>query len=34
MKRIKKDYMNAETFSELIEAAKQALAYERGARDG
>jgi predicted RNase H-like HicB family nuclease len=31
---IKKEYMSAETFSELIEAARQALAYERGARDG
>jgi predicted RNase H-like HicB family nuclease len=34
MKRFKKDYMSAETFSALMEAAQQALAYERGARDG
>jgi len=30
----KKSYMQDEAFSELMEAAGQALAYERGARDG
>lgn len=33
-KKTKKDYMQDETFAELIESAGQALAYERGARDG
>lgn len=33
-RRIKKNYMQTGTFAELIEAAEQALAYERGARDG
>lgn len=34
MKKNKKEYMKDETFAELIEAAKQALAYERGAHEG
>jgi predicted RNase H-like HicB family nuclease len=34
MKRIKKEYMSAETSSALMESARQALAYERGTRDG
>jgi hypothetical protein len=33
-RKTKKDYMQDETFAELIESAGQALAYERGARDG
>lgn len=32
--RTQKDYMQEGTFAELIEAAEQALAYERGAREG
>lgn len=32
--RGKKDYMEDGTFAELVEAAEQALAYERGAREG
>ncbi|MDQ3816279.1 MAG: hypothetical protein M3362_01145 [Acidobacteriota bacterium] len=32
--RTKKDYMQDGAFAELMEAAKQALAYERGAREG
>ena len=31
-KRIRKAYMREETFTELIESARQALTYERGAR--
>lgn len=34
MKKSKKEYMSDETFAELIEAAEQALAYERGASEG
>lgn len=30
----KKSYMHDGAFSELMEAARQTLAYERGARDG
>ncbi len=30
----KKDYMRDGTFAELMDAAEQALAYERGAREG
>jgi hypothetical protein len=33
-KVIKKAPMSNETFAELMESAKQALAYERGARAG
>jgi hypothetical protein len=33
-RRTKKNYMQDGAFSELMEAAEQALAYERGARDG
>ena len=33
-RRIKKKYMQDGTFAELMEAAEQALAYEREARDG
>lgn len=33
-RKSKKDYMRDGTFAELMEAAEQALAYERGARDG
>ncbi len=33
-RRTKKDYMRYGTFAELMKAAEQALAYERGARDG
>lgn len=33
-RRTKKNYIQDETFAELMEAAEQALAYERGARDG
>jgi putative transcriptional regulator len=33
-KKIKKEYMSDETFAELMESAEQALAYERGAREG
>ena len=33
-RRAKKNYMQDGTFAELMEAAEQALAYERGARDG
>lgn len=33
-RRTKKNYMQDRAFSELMEAAGQALAYERGARDG
>lgn len=34
MKKNKKEYMSDETFAEVMKAAGQALAYERGARDG
>ena len=34
MKKIKKKHMSAGAFSDLMESAEQALAYERGARDG
>jgi putative transcriptional regulator len=33
-KAAKKAYMSDETFGELMESAEQALAYERGAREG
>jgi len=33
-KKTKKAYMSDETFAELIESAEQALAYERGQREG
>lgn len=33
-RRTKKGYMSGGTFAELMKAAEQALAYERGARDG
>lgn len=33
-RKSKKNYMQDGTFVELMEAAEQALAYERGARDG
>ncbi len=33
-RKSKKDYMRDGTFTELMEAAEQAFAYERGARDG
>jgi len=33
-RRTKKNYLQEGTFAELMEAAEQALAYERGARDG
>lgn len=33
-KKTRKDYMQEGTFAELMEAAEQALAYERGARKG
>jgi hypothetical protein len=33
-RRTKKNYMRAGTFAELVKAAEQALAYERGAREG
>lgn len=33
-KKTKKEYMSDETFAELMESAEQALAYERGAREG
>jgi hypothetical protein len=33
-RRTKKDYMQDGTFAELMEAAEQALAYERGEREG
>jgi len=33
-RKTKKDYMQDGTFAELMEAGEQALAYERGARDG
>lgn len=33
-KKTKKAYMSDETFAELVESAEQALAYERGAREG
>jgi hypothetical protein len=33
-RKTKKDYMQDGTFAELMEAAEQALSYERGARDG
>ncbi len=33
-RRSKKSYMQDGAFSELMEAAGQALVYERGARDG
>jgi hypothetical protein len=33
-RKTKKDYMWDGAFAELMEAAEQALAYERGARDG
>lgn len=33
-KKTQKAYMQEETFAELMEAAEQALAYERGAREG
>jgi hypothetical protein len=32
--RTRKDYMQDGTFAELMEAAEQALTYERGAREG
>jgi hypothetical protein len=32
--KTRKDYMQDGTFAELMEAAEQALAYERGAREG
>jgi hypothetical protein len=32
-RRTKKNYIQDGTFAELMEAAEQALAYERGARD-
>jgi hypothetical protein len=32
-RKSKKDYMQDGPFAELMEAAEQALAYERGARD-
>jgi hypothetical protein len=32
-RKSKKEYMQDKTFSELMEAAEQALAYERGALD-
>lgn len=34
MKKAKEEYISDETFSELMEAAEHALAYERGAREG
>jgi hypothetical protein len=34
MKKRKRDHISDEVFAELVEAAEQALAYERGARDG
>lgn len=34
MKKRKKEYMSNESFAELVKAAEQALAYERGAREG
>jgi putative transcriptional regulator len=33
-KKTKKTYMSDDTFSELMESAEQAVAYERGARKG
>jgi hypothetical protein len=33
-RRTQKDYMQEETFAELMESAKQTLAYERGTREG
>lgn len=33
-KRSKKTYAREETFAELMVSAEQALAYERGAREG
>lgn len=33
-RKYRKDCMQDETFAGLIESARQALAYERGARDG
>jgi hypothetical protein len=33
-KKTQKDYMQDGTFAELMEAAEQALAYERGVREG
>src|ERR1051325_4503976 len=33
-KRTKKAYMSDETFAALMESAEQALAYERGEREG
>ena len=33
-KRAKKAYMSDETFAELMESFMQALAYERGEREG
>lgn len=34
VKRTKKNHMQDRTFAELKESAEQALAYERGAREG
>lgn len=34
MKKRKKEYMSDDAFTELMKAAEQALAYERGAREG
>lgn len=33
-KKTKKEYVSDETFAELMESAEQALAYERGGREG
>lgn len=33
-RKTKKNYMQDGAFAELLEAGEQALAYERGARDG
>ena len=33
-RKSRKDCMQDETFAELIESARQALVYERGAREG
>ncbi len=33
VKKTKNSYMSDETFAELMESAKQALAYESGARE-
>lgn len=34
MKKSKREHMSDEAFAELVEAAEQSLAYERGAREG